>query len=107
MSMDYKYEVITIAAPLVDRDLTVRVNEHVKRVRAWNIRPQHVRVVSLCKAIRPHGHALEQYLLTIEYTAKESQPPHEHLFHPRHPHLAIHAGVFAVGDGPGHHRTRH
>lgn len=38
MSMDYKYEVITIIAPLVDRDLTVRVNEEVKRVRAWNIR---------------------------------------------------------------------
>jgi len=69
--METKYEVMTITAPATDRDLTVRVNTEVRRVRAWEIKPRDVRVVSLSKAVQPMGHALEQYVLTIEYVGNE------------------------------------
>lgn len=65
--MGTQYEVITITAPDTDRDLTVRVNEEVKRVRAWEIHPREVRLVSLSKSIRPVGLPVDQYVLTIEY----------------------------------------
>ena len=64
------YEVVVFAEPQVNRDLTVRVNNEVRRVRVWAGHMGPVRVVSLSNSARgPYGGTIT---LTIEYTAHDT-----------------------------------
>jgi|JI9StandDraft_2_1071091.scaffolds.fasta_scaffold287537_2 hypothetical protein len=54
------YEVVTFISPKFDRDLSVRVNTEVDRVRSWCDYPNEVRVTSL-------AYGLDRHILTIEY----------------------------------------
>ena len=64
------YEVVTFAAPSVDRNLTVRVNEEIRRVKSWAGHMGPVRVVSLSNSSTNGIRGL--CTLTIEYTAHDT-----------------------------------
>lgn len=69
----FAYEVVVFTTPNYDRDLTVKVNENVNRVRAWAEHLGPVRIVSLSnsKTATYSG----QITLTIEYTAYDDSAP--------------------------------
>ena len=64
------YEVVVFNRPILDRDLMVRVNEEVSRVKVWAGHMGPVRVVSLSVTELPMIQG--KCTLTIEYTAHDT-----------------------------------